>query len=60
MPSTFAYDDRLARTINCHMPMVFMAFKRRSIQQLAYSMAMLEPQESAESKYLGHRMLLEL
>ena len=44
-------------TINCHMPMVFMAFKRRSIQQLGYSMAMLEPQESAESKYLGHRIL---
>ena len=36
--------------------MVFMALKRRSIQQLAYSMAMPEPQESAENKYLGHRM----
>ena len=30
--------------------MVFMALKRRSIQQLAYSMAMSEPQESAENK----------
>jgi hypothetical protein len=30
-----------------------MALKRR----LAYSMAMPEPQESAENKYLGHRML---
>jgi hypothetical protein len=30
--------------------MVFMALKRRSIQQLAYSMAMPEPQESAENK----------
>ena len=36
--------------------MVFMALKRRSIQQLAYSMAMTEPQESAENKYLRHRM----
>jgi hypothetical protein len=34
-----------------------MAVKRRSIQQLDYSMAMLEPKESAENKYLGHRML---
>jgi hypothetical protein len=32
------------------------ALKRRSIQQLAYSMEMPEPQESAENKYLGHRM----
>jgi len=40
--------------------MVFMALKRRSIQQLAYSMAMPEPQESAENKYLGHRMLFTL
>ena len=30
-------------------------FKRRIIQQLAYSMAMSEPQESAENKYLGNR-----
>ena len=36
--------------------MVFVALKRRSIQQLAYSMAMPEPQESAENKYLRHRM----
>ena len=40
--------------------MVFMALKRRSIQQLAYSMAIPEPQESAENKYLGHRMLFKL
>jgi hypothetical protein len=37
-----------------------MAFKRRSIQQLVYSMAMPEPQESAKNKYLGHRMLFTL
>ena len=37
-----------------------MALKRRSIQQLDYSMAMPEPQESAEKKYLGHRMLFTL
>ena len=37
--------------------MVFMALKRRSIQQLAYSIAMPEPQESAENKYVGHRIL---
>jgi hypothetical protein len=36
-----------------------MALKRRSIQ-LDYSMAMPEPQESAEKKYLGHRMLFTL
>ena len=40
--------------------MVFMALKRRSIQQLDYSMAMPEPQESTENKYLGHRMLFTL
>jgi len=40
--------------------MVFKALKRRSIQQLAYSRAMPEPQESAENKYLGHRMLFKL
>ena len=34
--------------------MVFVALKRRS--KLAYSMAMPEPQESAENKYLRHRM----
>ena len=34
-----------------------MTLIRRSLQQLAYSMAMPEPQESAENKYLGHRML---
>jgi len=32
----------------------------RGIQQLAYSTALPEPQESAESKYLGHRMLFTL
>ena len=32
----------------------------RGIQQLAYSMALPEPQEYAESKYLGHRMLFIL
>ena len=32
--------------------MVFMALKRKRIQQLAYSMAMSEPPESAEIKYL--------
>jgi hypothetical protein len=37
-----------------------MALKRRSIQQLAYSMAMTERQESAENKYLGHRMFFKL
>ena len=40
--------------------MVFMALKRRSIQQLDYSMAMPEPQESAEIKYLGNRLLFKL
>ena len=40
--------------------MVFMGLKRRSIQQLDYSMAMPEPQESAENKYLCHRMLFTL
>ena len=40
--------------------MVFMALKRRSIQQLDYSMAMPEPQESAENKYVCHRMLFKL
>jgi hypothetical protein len=30
------------------------------IQQLAYSVAMSEPQESTENKYLGHRMLFTL
>ena len=40
--------------------MVFMALKRRSIQQLAYSMAMPEPQESAENQYLGNRLLFKL
>jgi len=41
--------------------MVFVALKRRSIQQLAaYSMAMPEQQESTENKYLGHRMLFTL
>ena len=40
--------------------MVFMSLKRRRIQQLAYSMAMPEPQESAENQYLGHRMLFTL
>ena len=41
--------------------MVFMALKR-SIQQLAYSMAMPEAQESVENKYmyLGHLMLFTL
>jgi hypothetical protein len=38
--------------------MVFMALKRRSIQQLAYSMAMPEPPESAKNKYLGLRCFL--
>ena len=33
---------------------------RRAIQQLAYSMTMPEPQESAENQYLGHRMLFTL
>ena len=33
---------------------------RRAIQQLAYSMAIPEPQESAENQYLGHRMLFTL
>jgi hypothetical protein len=37
-----------------------MALKRRRIQQLYYSMAMPEPQESAGNKYLGHRMLFKL
>jgi len=36
-----------------------MALKRRSIQR-DYSMVMHEPQESAENKYLGHRMLFTL
>jgi hypothetical protein len=36
--------------------MVVMALKRRSIQQLDYSMAMTERQESDENKYLRHRM----
>jgi hypothetical protein len=35
-------------------------FKRRIIQQLAYSMAMPEPQESADNKYLGNRLLFKL
>ena len=39
--------------------MVFMALKRRSIQR-DYSVAMQVPQESAEIKYLGHRMLFTL
>ena len=39
--------------------MVFMALKRRSIQR-DYLMAMQVPQESAENKYLGHRMLFTL
>ena len=34
--------------------------KRRCIQQLAYSMAMPEPQEPAENKYLSHRMFFKL
>ena len=33
---------------------------QRAIQQLAYSMAMSEPQESAENQYLGHRLLFTL
>ena len=37
-----------------------MALKRRSIQQRDYSMAMQEPQESAENQFLGHRMLFTL
>jgi len=37
-----------------------MALKGRSIQQLDYSVAMPEPQESAKNKYLGHRMLFTL
>ena len=36
--------------------MVFMVLKRRNIQQLDYIMVMQVPQESAENKYLGHRM----
>ena len=40
--------------------MVFVVLKRRSIQQLAYSMAMSEPQESIENKYLRHRMFFTL
>jgi hypothetical protein len=32
----------------------------RGIQQLAYSVAMPDPRESAENKYLGHRMLFTL
>ena len=40
--------------------MVFMALKRRSIQQLAYSMAMPEPPESAKNKYLELRMFFKL
>jgi hypothetical protein len=37
-----------------------MALKRRSIQRLAYLMAMPKPQKSAEDNYLGHRMLFTL
>jgi hypothetical protein len=37
-----------------------MALKRRSIQQRDYLMVMPEQQESAECKYLGHRMLFTL
>jgi len=33
---------------------------RRAIQQLAYSMAKPEPQESSENQYLGHRMLFTI
>ena len=40
--------------------MGFLALQRRSIQQLDYSMAKPEPQESTENKYLGHRMLFTL
>jgi hypothetical protein len=36
-----------------------MALKRRRIRQLAYSMAMPEPPESAENKCLGPRMLFD-
>ena len=39
--------------------MVFMALKRRSIQR-DYLLAMQVPQESAENKYVGHRMLFTL
>ena len=40
--------------------MVFKALKRRSIQQLAHSMALPEQQESTKNKYLGHCMLFKL
>ena len=40
--------------------MVFMGLKRRSIQQLDYSMAMSEPKGSTENKLLGHRMFFTL
>jgi len=38
-----------------------MALKRRSIQQLYYSMAMQEPQESVENQFkMPHIMIFEL
>ena len=39
--------------------MVFVALNRRSIQR-DYLLAMQVPQESAENKYVGHRMLFTL
>ena len=40
--------------------MIFMVLKRRSIQQLAYSIVMPEPQKSTEDKYLRHHILFTL
>jgi hypothetical protein len=52
----FGYENDCTHVIL--IKVVFMVLKRRSIQQLAYSIAI--PEESAENKYLGHRMLFTL
>ena len=54
----FGYENDCTHVIL--IKVVFMVLNRRSIQQLAYSMAIPEPEESAENKYLGHRMLFTL